>query len=114
MIIQIYIIKFWIRKGFPCHDTLLISQEEFNIKWWHVFDTCLNSKKLIKKKFYQSKIKVKMLKFGDFFQKKNYCSKTTFTFYFLHFRKNLHKIIVGAYRDQCSILVINIYNVLYI
>lgn len=55
-----------------------------------------------------------MLKFGDFFQKKNYCSKTTFTFYFLHFRKNLHKTIVGAYRDQCSILVINIYNVLYI
>lgn len=68
---------------------------------------------MIKKKFYQSKIKVKMLKFGDFFQKKNYCFKT-FTFYFLHFHKKLHKTIVGAHRDQCSILVINIYNVLYI
>jgi hypothetical protein len=45
MIIQIYIIKFWIQQGL----CVMTPQEELNMKWWHVFDTCLNSKKMIKK-----------------------------------------------------------------
>lgn len=35
--------------GLTCHDTLVISQEELNMKWQHVFDAHFNRKKLITK-----------------------------------------------------------------